>query len=194
MDELYKNKYKIKSTRLPSWDYSDNGYYFITICVKDHICLFGKIEDGEMLLNKLGKTAIKHWLEIPAHFNNTIIDEFIVMPNHIHGILVIQNDNVKCDKHGRDEAVPRLYDGQYPQMSKISPKPKSLPVIIGSYKSIVSKTINKQVPNVNFQWQPRFYDHIIRTEESLHNIRDYIISNPAKWELDKNNPKNVNKT
>jgi len=109
------------------------------------------------------------------------------MPNHIHGIVEIRDGMyIRADIDGRDEALPRLYAGEYPQMSKISPKPGSLSVIIGSFKSIVSKMANKKFPS-NFQWQPRFYDHIIRDEKSLQKIREYIQTNPQMWERDRNN-------
>jgi len=222
MEGLYKNKYRIKSSRLLLWNYSDDGYYFITICVKKHKCLFGKIENDEMILNKLGKIAVKYWLEIPKHFSNIVLDEFIVMPNHIHGIIeiknnddvkrgkhvmqndnvnrgkdVMQNNNVKCGKyvipndninhikHGRD-AINRVstnggITGKHNPMGK-----NTLGEIIRWYKGRSTFEIRKIYPD--FQWQSRFYDHIIRTEESLYNIRNYIISNPGMWGKDRNNP------
>jgi len=183
MEGLYKNKFRIKSARLDSWDYSSNGYYFITICIKNFRCLFGGIEDDEMVLNQLGEIAVAYWIEIPQHFNNVILDEFVVMPNHVHGIIIIKN------KQSRDVAMQRLYRGNYKNMSKISPQSNSLSVIIRSYKSIVVKTINQKFSHINFKWQSLFYDHIIRTEQSLYNIRNYIISNPDKWADDGNNPK-----
>jgi REP element-mobilizing transposase RayT len=86
----------------------------------------------------------------------------------------------------QDEAVPRLYNGEYPRMSKISPKSGSLSVIIGSYKSIVSKTVRNKLNPITFAWQPKFYDHIIRKDESLNKIREYIKINPGRWEQDRN--------
>ena len=134
-----------------------------------------------MGLNEIGCIVTEFWQDIPNHFDNVQLDEWVVMPNHVHGVIIINNNR-------RDEALPRLYMGNYPQMSKISPKPESLPVIIGSFKSIVTKTINQKYSDAHFSWQSRFYDHIIRDEKSLDDIREYIRFNPLKWELDRNNP------
>ena len=189
--EKYKNKYRVESARRVGWDYSRAGEYFITICTKNKEMFFGDVvgegEEAEMRLSEIGKIAKNFWLEIPQHFDNATLDEFIVMPNHIHGIIIIYYG----DDDRRDEALPRLYEGEYPHMSKISPKSKSLPVIIGSFKSIVTKTINQKFPKINFGWQERFYDHIIKNEKELYNIRDYIYFNVLKWHLDRNNPKNL---
>jgi len=119
-----------------------------------------------MRLNNIGEIANKFWLEIPQHFNNVILDEYVIMPNHTHGIIMICNDwggNVAGNVDGaeRQHHKDNNYTSEFPQMSKISPKSKSLPVIIGSFKSICTKTINRQYPNLNFAWQPRFHDIII---------------------------------
>lgn len=180
---LYKNKYRIASARYKDWDYSDDGFYFVTICTKNKELFFEDVINGQTSLNQTGALAEKYWLEIPDHFSNIMLDEFVVMPNHIHGILIIDHDITI----GRDVALQRLYDGneyngEYPQMSKISPKQKTLSTIIRSYKSAVTKMANK-----NFAWQTRFHDRIIRNQKSLDAIRNYINNNPAKWELDRNN-------
>lgn len=85
---LYKNKYRIESSRLKKWDYSAPGHYFITICTKDRKCLFGNVTRGKMILSEMGKIAEQYWREIPDHFNHVKLDEFVVMPNHIHGIII----------------------------------------------------------------------------------------------------------
>ncbi len=185
-NELFKNKYRVKTTRLAEYDYSQPGYYFITVCTKDKAHCFGEIVDNKMTLNGVGKIIETCWLEIPKHFDNVSLDEFVIMPNHIHGIIII-NEGRMC----RDEAMPRLYNGEHPQMSAISPKPNSLPVIIGSFKSICVKIIRKSFPNTNFAWQPRFYDHIIRAERSYNGIQWYIQTNPERWDRDRNNPEGV---
>jgi len=187
MPEKFKNKYKIESVRLKDYDYSQNGIYFLTICTKNREEYFGSIVNKEMILNEMGKIAENFWKEIPNHFSNMRLDEFVVMPNHVHGII-----EILCDKHARrDEAMPRLYNGAYPKMSKISPMPGSLSVILGSYKSIITKTIRKKIPYIFFAWQSRYYDRIIRNEIELNRIREYIFNNPAKWEEDRNNPENL---
>jgi REP element-mobilizing transposase RayT len=116
------------------------------------------------------------------------------MPNHVHGIVIIRNNNDGNGCGRRDVAMQRLYryDGKHPAMSKISPESKSLSVIIRSFKSIVSKTVNQKFPNIQFQWQSRFYDHIIRNEKSLKAIRIYIKTNSSNWKQDRNNPLNIN--
>ncbi len=158
-----------------------------------------------MVLSPVGEIIRNFWLEIPKHFNNAILDEFIIMPNHVHGIIEI-NYNIGLTRRDEamprlydgnsvaintDEALPRLYDGKYPRMSKISPKLKSLPVIIGSFKSISSKIIRKKFSDINFSWQERYYDRIIRNENELNKIRQYIIDNPLKWALDRDNMENL---
>ncbi len=195
MSDLFKDKYRIQSARLSNWDYSSSAWYFVTICTHDRIHYFGDAlrDDGgewSIALSNVGKIARDCWLDIPNHFSNTILGEWIIMPNHVHGIIVIQNARTP----GRDEALPRLYKkytGKYPQMSKISPKPKSLPVIIGSFKSIVTKTTHRLHPDYDFHWQSRFYDHIIRNEISLNKIRRYIHNNPYLWHQDRNNPEGL---
>ncbi len=85
--DLYRNKYRIDSTRLKGWDYSSPGYYFITICTKDRECFFGEIIKEKMYLSEIGEIAHRYWAEIPNHFNNVVLDEFVIMPNHVHGII-----------------------------------------------------------------------------------------------------------
>jgi len=185
---LYQNKYKTQSVRHKNWDYSQNGYYFVTICTKDMQEFFGEISDGEMNLFEIGKIVNEYWQEIPKHFPFVKLHEYIVMPNHIHGIVEINKD--ESDTHvRRDKAVPRLYAGKHPKMSKISPKPGSLSVIIGSFKSVVSKMVNQR--HLNFQWQSSLYDRIIRDETALGKIREYIERNPKFWDEDKNKVENI---
>jgi putative transposase len=182
--ELYKDKYKTQSTRLQGYDYTQNGMYFVTICTKDRECYLGEVVKGEMILNEMGKIAENFWKEIPDHFSNVRLDEFVVMPNHIHGLI-----EIVCDIDARrDEALPRLYTGEYPRMSEMSPMPGSLSVILGSYKSIVTKTVRKKISYILFSWQSRYYDHIIRNENKLNKIHEYIINNPEMWERDRNLP------
>jgi putative transposase len=146
--EKYRNKYRIQSTRLQNWDYSSNAAYFVTICTYGRICFFGKIFDGEMELSGIGKLINQFWNEIPIHFPFVILDAFVVMPNHIHGIIVIN-------------------------------KPGTLGSIINQFKRVC--TIHANKIDMNFAWQPRFYDQIIRNYDSYVKIKDYINNNPARW-------------
>jgi len=183
---LFKNQYRTHTTRLENYDYSQGGYYFITICTDNKKLFFGNIKNGKMELNEIGEIVSNFYQQIPKHFSNIKIDKYVIMPNHIHDIIVINNS--------RDEAVPRLYQGKYPQLSKISPKAASLPVVIGSFKSICTKRINQSSPYINFKWQTGYYDHIIRNEQDYNNIWDYIDYNPDKWMWDRNNPDCIKKS
>ena len=115
MPEKFKNKYTIKSTRLEGYDYSQDGMYFVTICTKDREEFFGKIEDGEMVLSKIGKIAEKFWKEIPKHFPFVILDEFVIMPNHVHLIIEIINHTVRAE-------TPRRASLRVPKNAKNYPK------------------------------------------------------------------------
>lgn len=159
------NRPQRQSRRLPYWNYGNNGSYFITICTYERRHFFGEILDGEMRLNPVGDIAKIFWLEISNHFYNIELGEYAIMPNHIHGIININNPlSFEQDKSERD----------FKQIGK-----KTLSSIIGSYKSIVSRTSRKN--NFDFYWQPRFYDHVIRNEEDYLRISDYIINNPFNW-------------
>lgn len=200
--EKFRNKYVIKSARLENYDYSQNGMYFVTICTKDREEFFGEIVNGKMILNEVGKIAQKCWQEIPKHFPFVKLDRFVVMPNHVHGIVEINWNIVGESTETQD--IPRVEmqnirkvetqnfaslqaDGQY--KNKFCPQSRNLASIIRGFKVGVKKymTINE----IYFAWQPRFYDHIIRNDESLEKIREYIIENPKMWTRDRNNVENV---
>lgn len=194
---LFRNKYRVESARLKGWDYSSAGYYFITICTGDRECCLGDIENGEMELSGIGEIAEKCWRETPAHFPHTDLDAFVIMPNHIHGIVIInENVNVGGGADGGDVAVvveaqnfAPLRKPHHPSPNRFGPQSKNLGSIIRGFKIGVKKytTIN----NIQFAWQPRFYDHIIRNHKSLNRIREYIVNNPLKWEMDRNNASNL---
>ena len=178
----YKNKYRIASTRLQGYDYRQNGAYFITICTKDRVHFFGNISkpsndrDPVMQLNELGELAEKFWMEIPEHFPFVELGNFVVMPNHTHGILIINKKQSTLDSGDVACNVSTM-------MAKISPKPGSISTIIRSYKSVVTK--NARLINPDFKWQARFHDHIIRDTQSFNNIHHYIEKNPVNWNKDK---------
>src|SRR3989304_7423555 len=175
--DLYKGKYRIESTRLKEWDYSTNGYYFVTICTKNQECVFGRIADGKMVLTRIGNIVKRYWLEVPEHFQNVKLDEFVIMPNHIHGIVIIEN------QHCRDAINVVSTRAPNPILSE-----NSLSNIIRWYKGRCTFEVNKIQNTIHFAWQPRFYDHIIRNEKLLQKIREYIHNNPLKWDIDENNP------
>ncbi len=177
--ELYQEKYRIKSLRLPHWDYSSDGWYFITICTKNMVECFGEVRNFIMGLSDAGCIATKLWQEIPKHFDNVRLDEWVVMPNHLHGIIQIYNPPSVETRHG---ASLRWNENKFGPLP-----PKSLQSIINHFKGAVTNWCRNN-GHQNFTWQPLFYDHIIRNEKSLNRIRKYIYDNPEKWELDRNNP------
>src|SRR3972149_11281080 len=181
--DLYKGKYRIESTRLKEWDYSTNGYYFVTICTKNQECVFGRIADGKMLLTRIGNIAKRLWLEIPEHFKNVELDEFIIMPNHIHGIVIIENQHCRDAING----VSTTDGGGITLAHNPMLSENSLSKIIRWYKGRCTFEINKIQITIHFAWQSRFYDHIIRNEKSLQKIREYIHYNPLKWGIDEYN-------
>jgi REP element-mobilizing transposase RayT len=174
----FKDKYRVESTRLPEWDYAAAGWYFVTICVKDRQHVFGHVHDGEMQLSALGNIAHQFLADIPIHFPLTEIDVFVVMPNHVHAIVVI-HDNIETPR----VETPRVASLRQPKRKFGPLQPGSLSKIIQAYKAVVTRQARNNC-NADFAWQERFYDHIIRDDRSLENIRVYIIGNPIKWEED----------
>jgi len=199
MQEKYKNKYRIKSTRLQNWDYGWNGKYFITICTGNREHYFGEIVAGKMELTKIGEIAKKYWYEIPHHFTFVKLGEFVVMPNHIHGILIIdktvneRNDDtvntvdtiISDTRENVNMNNKKKRGGKNPKW-----KPNTLGTIINQYKRIC--TINARKTEPDFSWQSRFYEHIIRNKKSFNNISEYIVNNPLNWKNDKFKNKNHN--
>ncbi|MBT4485190.1 MAG: hypothetical protein HOC71_16110 [Candidatus Latescibacteria bacterium] len=191
-NNLFKNKYRIPSTRLKEWDYSRNGYYFVTMCVKNRESVFGQFEHGEMILSDMGNIAEQCWREIPVHFPFVKLDEFVIMPNHVHGIIIIDNNVVETQNLASLHAsLPRHSFSRHRKPNKFGPQSKNLASIIRGFKIGVKKwaTIN----HIHLEWQSRFYDRIIRDEKELLNIRNYIIINPIRWDDDKENPDMKNK-
>jgi REP element-mobilizing transposase RayT len=179
-DELYKNRYRIKSTRLSVWDYSSNGYYFVTICTKNRESYFGEIIETQNLaslqMTKIGKIAENYWLEIPNHFPFVVLDKFVIMPNHIHGILAIDHPDVET-QHVETQNLASLR-----KQNTFGPQSKNLASIIRGFKIGIKKYASMN--NIAFAWQSRFYEHIIRTDKDLNRIRQYIIDNPGNWKTD----------
>lgn len=193
--ELYQEKYRIKSIRLQNWNYSNPGYYFITTCVKDRRCIFGKIVNDKMILNKLGYIVKQCWQDLPNHYNNCKLDAFIMMPNHVHGIIQIKN-GVYIDKECIKYNVETIHninakinvEAIHESPLRIKYRRKMLlSKIIGRFKMRTSKIINLNNSNINFQWQKSYWDHIVRGEDDLNRIRNYIQNNPLKWSRDRNN-------
>lgn len=180
MPEKFRNKYRVDTIRLKNYDYSSNGYYFITICTKNRIHYFGKITDQKMQLSEIGKVAHNCWLEIPNHFPFVVLDEFVIMPDHIHGIVVI-NKKEGLPVEAQDFVPPPPSSPLPPPQSKntFGPQSKNLASIIRGFKVGVKKyaTMN----NIDFAWQSKYYEHIIRNEKALNRIRQYIQNNPLNY-------------
>jgi putative transposase len=152
-----------KSPRLQGYDYSLSGLYFITICVYQRQHLFGSISNGSIELTTAGQIAAEGWLEIPKHYPDVVVENFVIMPNHMHGILCLRGDN----------AGFKTYLGR----------------VINSYKGAVTARIRKQQADSPLDvptkiWQGRYHDHIIRSETVLQRIEAYIENNPALWSED----------
>jgi len=201
----FRDKYRIPSARASWWDYGNDGVYFITICTKGRECYFGEVVDAEMQLSHIGLLADVCWYEIKNHAKNIRLDAFQVMPNHIHGILILDgNERETIDPVHDDVKTTRDVETTHAlslQQSQQQPPPQSqsqgqkrfqhqgsntISSIIGSYKSAVTKHAHRL--GFEFEWQDRFHDIIIRNEELYSRITDYINNNPAKWEEDKFNP------
>jgi putative transposase len=173
---LFRNKYRIETTRLRDWNYAARGWYFVTICIENKRGYFGRIIDAQQYLSALGEYAEACWREIPSHHKNVTLDEFIVMPNHVHGIIVIDGPGCMPPLRRRGERRP------VQPLPAVSPKASSLGGVVRSYKSAVSTWAHAK--GLKFNWQPRFHDRIIRGKNSLENIRQYIRNNPINWEKD----------
>ncbi len=163
-----------KQYRLPYFNYASTGLYFVTICSCNRENIFGEILSSKIVLSTVGKYVLECLENIPKKFSYINIDEFIIMPNHIHVIFGVTNP---------DEDVA-LKEKQF-QIEK-----RSLSLIVRNFKSIVTLLARKDFSNIKI-WQPRFYDRIIRNESELQVIRKYIRDNPLQWEQDRNNPENL---
>lgn len=170
-------KHNRQSIRLKGYDYSQPGYYFVTICVADRYCLFGKIVDEQIILNEYGQIAKKEWVRTEKLRDNVRLDEYVVMPNHIHGIIIITYQN--NSKGVLQYALADELENKFRSPSN------NVGAIVRGYKSTVTKQINE----LNNQpgdkvWQRNYYDHIIRSKNELNKIRTYIRENPRNWEND----------
>ncbi len=179
MDDKYRNRYRISSARLAGWDYGSNGMYYVTICTKDRGRYFGEIENNLVLeeiqhtqsitslrATEIGKIAYDNWQNIPTFHPYIELDDFVIMPDHIHGILCID----KPDKTNWE-------------INKFGVQSKNLASVLRGFKSSVTKYSNTN--NIEFTWQPRYYDRVIRNEKEYLNVKGYIQDNPDQWFLNK---------
>lgn len=164
-----------KQHRLYGYDYSQNGAYFITICTKNRTHYFGQIKDKTVILSEIGELAKTALLQIPEVYPQATIEEWIIMPNHIHLIIAIQNTEISKEYHSVIGLQP-LVKG-------------SISSIINHFKGKVTKLCKQN--KYEFVWQSRFHDHIIRNEEAFNKISEYILNNPANWDNDQDNLENL---
>jgi putative transposase len=173
-----------RSIRLKGYDYTQAGAYFITICTHGRECLFGEVVDGEMRLNTLGEIVHRTWSDLPNHVVRIVLDEFVVMPNHIHGIIMVGDQSVVGAGSVGAGSV-----GAGSEPAPTTTKRHGLPEIIRQFKTFSARRINEHRGTAGTPvWQRNYYEHIIRDEESLNRIREYIANNPLQWELDRENP------
>ena len=196
-----------RSIRFKGYDYTQAGLYFITICCQNRACLFGEIENGKMMLNDAGAIANDCWLNIPNHFPNAILHEYVIMPNHVHGIIELVGANNHSPVSELHSPVSKLHSPKtelHPTKNKknnnsvigdnraknVSP-PRSPSKTVGSvvrgFKIGVTKWM-RQNTDTFYIWQRNYWEHIIRDDISYENISQYIINNPTKWNNDKLNP------
>lgn len=213
MSEKFQNKYRIPSARASWWNYGLNAAYFITICTENRVHYFGNVINGEMQLSAIGEIAHQCWHEIPQHFPFVILGEFVAMPNHIHGIIIIdKSDDLKIENSALPNDIPAVQTQYFASPDEIAlsypndipavqtqniaslanndnpkntfgPQSQNLPSIIRGFKIGVTK-LGREI-NPNFAWQPRYHDHIIRNQPAHERIANYILNNPANWEKDK---------
>jgi len=187
MTDKFQGKYRIRSARLQNWDYGWNAMYFVTICTQGRACFFGDVAGEKMELTRIGEIAERYWNEIPQHFPFVKLDQYVVMPNHVHGIIVI--DKPVDNNIGATLETPNLGVSTITTNNRCTAKaskkwqPATLGVIINQYKRIC--TIKAREINRDFKWQSRFHEHIIQNDRSFKNIQNYINENPLKWGADK---------
>ncbi len=165
-----------RSIRLKNYDYAQPGAYFVTVCTNRMTCLLGEIVDGAMKLNPIGEVVEEEWLKTPILRPNVGLDEYVVMPNHLHGIIMIMD-------HGRGVL-------QYaPTTSRFNSPSQTIGAIVRGFKSVVTKRINRMrdTPGQSV-WQRNYYEHIIRSDKALNRIQEYIVYNPQRWHTDRYNP------
>ncbi len=180
-----KRLHNRRSIRLKGYDYARPGGYFVTICTQDRACLFGEVVGGKMMLNDAGRMVARWWDELNRKFSNVKTDAFVIMPNHIHGIIMIEpaaSEPVGADLRVCPDAPSGAHVGA------------PLPVIVQWFKTMTTNAYIRGVKQSRWPafhrrlWQRNYYERIIRDGSALERIRTYIANNPAKWDRDRNNP------
>ncbi|MFH0998660.1 MAG: transposase [Pseudomonadota bacterium] len=187
MTDCKSKQHQRRSIRLKGYNYSRKGAYFVTVCIRNRACLFGEVVAGDMRLNNAGHAAKTCWIAIPDHFPLAALDVFAVMPNHVHGIIWIVDDPTNPDIVGAKNFSP-LHSPQQNTTVFRSPT-KTIGSIVRGFKIGVTKWMRANM-DIHDVWQRNFYEHIIRDENALNRIRQYIAENPERWMEDAENPDN----
>jgi putative transposase len=181
------NRHHRRSIRLKGYDYSHTGVYFITLCTYDRECLFGEIVRGTMQLNKFGEIVAEEWLKSVEIRQEIELDNWVIMPNHFHAIVIIDraiSDRGECNS-------PESSDSS--KSDKIQMRPRSLSSLVTGFKSSVTRRINQNRNHSDCPvWQRNYYDHIVRDTDSWEKIFNYIDANPSNWEIDRLHPAHPN--
>lgn len=172
-----------RSIRLPDFDYAGFGAYFVTLCTGSRQCYFGDVTGDGVQLNDNGKTVADCWMAIPGHMPNVELDAFIVMPNHLHGILWIMGANSPATMRATPWVAPT--DGT---AARPGPAQGSLGAVIGAFKSVTAKRLRDNPDLPSRLWQRNYYEEIIGDDEALNRIREYIQTNPSRWPDDPDRP------
>ena len=172
-----------RSLRLKGYDYAQAGAYFVTICTQGRVCLFGEVVDGEMRLNAAGAVVDAEWHGLPRRFPGVQTDAFVVMPNHVHGIIHVGARFIA------PEFVSSIQTGVADYDTGAMNRAPTVGDIVRAFKAVTTRRI-RQHGMANFGWQRNYYEHIIRNEASLDGIRAYIVNNPLQWALDREHPEN----
>lgn len=194
-----------RSIRLAEYDYTQDGWYYVTICCQNHRCLFGEILQEKMILNSAGTMIEKWWRKLPEKYPGIRLDEYVIMPNHLHGIIVIvgaaPRGRPKPDTQSSNESGRSLGIAPTEHLICKSGRPHrvapTLGNIIGWFKTMSTNEYIRHVKQDGWPafekrvWQRNYYEHIIRKEKELHSIQNYIAENPMRWEEDENHPNNI---
>ena len=187
---LFKNNYRVESARLKGWDYASAGAYFVTFCTASRQPWLGEVSGNDVRLSPLGEIVADEWLRTPLVRPHIELDQWIIMPDHVHGIIVITPvEASRGVETSRDMIETSRRDvSTIPTTPRL--QPNSLGAIIGQIKSLCTKRI-WAAGFRDFRWQTRFYDRIIRDDQALEHIRAYIVDNPVHWAQDKGRPLDV---
>lgn len=184
-----------KSIRLRNYDYSRNGAYFVTICTYKRLELFGNVEDGQMRLNDVGSLVEEFWKKLPEKFEGIFLDEYCVMPNHFHGILIIdrflKSKKSMHYKSGRDKSCPYMGNATLGEIIRYFKGRTTYEIRCSRRGDIYDAQKEIEMFTPMFAWQRNYYEHVIRDDSDINKIRYYISNNPSNWEVDENNLKNT---